>query len=100
MCKPFSTGDEGSTNDDGHDQDSSPSFESDSEGDSHQETEEEDWIESIKRSAREAEEQMQKFNIGNWIKTQRRVKWRQATTIASQKEERWTRRAAEWEIGR
>ena len=42
---------------------------------------------------------METFNIGNRIKTHRRLKWRQGMTIASHKEERWTRRAAEWNSG-
>ena len=48
--------------------------------------EQEDWIENIKRSTKEAEEQMTKTKIPCWIETHRRMKWR----MASLPEERWS----------
>ena len=36
---------------------------------------EEDWIEYIKRSTKEAEEYMKKMKIPCWIETYRRLKW-------------------------
>ena len=52
--------------------------------------------EYIKRSTQEVEAKMQPFKLGNWVETQRKLKWRQAMRVAFHKEERWTRRAAEW----
>ena len=43
----------------------------------------EDWIEYIKRSKREAEEQMLKTQIPCWIETHRRMEWRIAMRTAS-----------------
>ena len=31
-----------------------------------------------------------------WVETQKKLKWRQALRIATQSQERWTRKAAEW----
>ena len=81
---------EDSTND-GYDQDSSISFEDDTESTSSQEEESEDWIERIKRSAREEYEKMGE--------TQKKLQWRQALWIATQNPDRWTRRPAEWSPG-
>ena len=47
---------------------------------------EEEWIEYIKRSTREAE-------------TQRKMKWRMAMRTASLPEERWSRKISEWNPG-
>ena len=51
---------------------------------------EEEWIEFIKRSTKEAEEHMKQKKIPCWIETHRRLKWRMARRIASLPEERWT----------
>ena len=82
------------------DQDSDVSFSEDIDEEiDNMETEEEDWIEYIKRSAREAREQMKKANIPCWIESHRMMKWRMAMRIASLPEERWSRKAAEWNPG-
>ena len=60
---------------------------------------EEDWIEYIKRSTKEAEEYMKKMKIPCWIETHRRLKWRMASRIASLPEERWTRNIFDWHPG-
>ena len=57
------------------------------------------WIEYIKRSTREAEEQMKKANIPCWIEARRRMKWIMAMRIASLPEEKWSRKTAEWNPG-
>ena len=78
-----------------HNQDSSVSLESDTDDStSRAETEEEDWIDYIKRSTRESEEKMQTFNISCWIETERKLKWRVAIRVASHSGERWTKKAA------
>ena len=91
---------EGNSSDTDCDQDSDVSFakDTDEEFDT-AEIEQEDWIEHIKRSTREAEEQMKKANIPCWIETHRRLKWRMAMRIASLPKERWVRKAAEWNPG-
>ena len=42
---------------------------------------------------------MQRYNITNWVETQKKLKWRQALRIATQSPDRWTRKAAEWNLG-
>ena len=44
---------------------------------------EEDWIEIIKRSNKEAEEHMKKYKIPCWVEVHRRSKWRMARRIVS-----------------
>ena len=61
--------------------------------------EEEEWIELIQRSTKEAEEHMKKTNIPCWIETHRRMKWRMAMRIASLPQERWTSKITEWNPG-
>ena len=60
------------------------------------EVEEEDWIEYVKRSTKEAEEHMTKRKIPCWIEAQRRMKWRMALRIASLAEDRWFSKITEW----
>ena len=84
---------EDSTNDE-YDQDRD-----DAHSTSSQEDESEDWIEYIKRSAREADEKALTHNIPNWVETQKKLTWRQALGIATQSPDRWTRKAAEWNPG-
>ena len=57
---------------------------------------EEDWIEYIKRSTKEAEEHMKKQEIPCWIETHRRLKWRMARRIVTLPEKRWTKRIFDW----
>ena len=60
-------------------------------------TDEEDWVEYIKRSTRQAEEKMRTAIILCWIESQRKMKWRFAMRIASHQETRWTnKKAAKW----
>ena len=63
------------------------------------EIEEEDWIAYVKRSTREAQEQMKKANVPCWIETHRRMKWRMVMRLASLPEEWWSRKTAEWNPG-
>ena len=81
------------------DQDSSITFEVDTESTSSQEEEFEEWTELRKRSTEEADEKMLTYNITNWVETQKKPKWRQAHRIATQNQEIWTRKAAEWNSG-
>ena len=60
---------------------------------------EEEWIEFIKRSTKEAEKHMKKMKIPCWIETHRRLKWRVAMRVASLPEERWTSKIVEWNPG-
>ena len=53
---------------------------------------EEDWIEYIKRSTKEAEEHMEKHKITCWIETHRRQKWRMARRIITLPVKRCNRR--------
>ena len=85
---------------DEYDQDSSISFDDDDEDSTaSQEDNLEDWIEHGKRITEEADEQMLTYNITNWVETQRKLKRRQALRIATPNPDRWTRKAAEWNLG-
>ena len=85
---------------DEYDQDSSISFNDDDEDStaSHEDNLE-DWIEHGKRITEEADEQMLTYNITNWVETQKKLKCRQALWIATPNPDRWTRKAAEWNLG-
>ena len=48
---------------------------------------------------KEADEQMLTYNITNWAEAQKQLNWRQALGIATQSQERWTRKATEWNPG-
>ena len=87
---------EGSDQNSSKDQDSDVSFQEDTEEEIDATEDEEDWIEYIKRSTREAEEHMKKHKIPCWIEIHRRLKWRMARRIVSLHEKRWTRRAFDW----
>ena len=63
------------------------------------EIEEEEWIEHIRRSTREAEEQMIKAKIPCWIQTHRRIKWRSAMRKESLFDERWSKKISAWNPG-
>ena len=83
--------DEGNSTNTGCDQDSDVSFQSDSDDEVHTaEVEEEEWIEQVKRSTRDAEDKMRAANIPCWIEAQRKMKWRLAVRIASHPEQIWT----------
>ena len=59
----------------------------------------EDWIEYLKRRTKEADEKMLTYSITHWVETQEKLKWRQALRIATQCQERWTTKVAEWNPG-
>ena len=61
-------------------------------------TEEEEWIEYVKRSTDEAIERMKTAKIQSWIKAHRRMKWSLAMRIGSLPEERWVMKAAGWNL--
>ena len=78
----------------GHDQDSSVSFESDTEDNTSQaEDDEDDWIDYIKRSTKRSRRTMRTHSISCWIETPRKLKWRLAMRIASHSEQRWKKAA-------
>ena len=80
---------EGSASNTDCDQDSDVSFSED----------EEEWIEYIKRSTREAEKQMKKAKIPCWIETHRRMRWILAMRTASLPDARWSKKISEWNPG-
>ena len=89
--------DEGETSNTDCDQDSNISFIEDSDNAQDEpEIEEEEWINYMKRSTKEVEEQMKKAKITCWIETHRKMKWRLLMRIAACTEERWSRKGAEW----
>ena len=69
---------DGSDQNSNKNQDSDVSFQEDAEEEIDSTENEEDWIEYIKRSTKEAEEHLQKQKIPCWIETHRRLKWRMA----------------------
>ena len=73
--------DEGSEQDSKKDQDSDVSFQEDADEEIDATENEEDWIEYIKRSTKEADEHMEKHNVKCWIEVNRRQKWRMARRI-------------------
>ena len=75
------------------------SFEDDADSTSSQEDELKIWIECIKRSAREADGKMLTHNFTNCVETWEKLKCRQALGIATQSPDRWSRKAAEWNLG-
>ena len=58
--------------------------------------EEEDWIEYTKRSTEEAIEKMESATIRCWNKTHKKMKWKLARRIAISPNDRWLRKAADW----
>ena len=84
---------------DEYDHHSSISFDDDDGSTASEEDNLEDWIEHGKRITEEAHEQMLTYNITNWVETQRKLKRRQALRIATPYPDRWTRKAAEWNLG-
>ena len=65
------------------DQDSDVSFQEEIDEEVDATENEEDWIEYIKRSTKEAEEHMEKQKIPCWIEIHRRMKWRMARRVVS-----------------
>ena len=60
---------------------------------------EEEWFEYIKRSTREADENMKKHKLKCWIEVHRRQKWRMARRIITLPAKRWNRRVFNWHPG-
>ena len=60
---------------------------------------EEDRIQFMERSTKEAEDHMKKMKTPCWIETHRRLKWRMAMRIASLPKERWTSKIIDWNPG-
>ena len=60
---------------------------------------EEDWIEYIKRSTKEAVKHFKNMKIPWWIETHRRLKWKMARRIVSLPKERWTKKIFDWHPG-
>ena len=81
------------------DQDSDVSFQEEIDEEVDATENEEDWIEYIKRSTKEAEEQMEKQKIPCWIEIHRRMKWRMARRVVSLPEKKMDQkgfRLASW----
>ena len=91
--------DECSEQDSKKDRDSDVSFQEDADEEIDASENEEDWIEYIKRSTKEAEEHMEKNKIRCWIEVNRTQKWRMARRIISLPEKRWNRRVFNWHPG-
>ena len=79
---------EGSEQDSKKDQDSDVPFQEDADEEIDATENEEDWIEYIKRSTKEADEHMEKHNVKCWIEVHRRQKWRMARRIITLPEKR------------
>ena len=82
-CATDKETEEGSDQNSDKDQDIHVSFQEDIDEAIDTTEKEENWIEYIKRSTKEAEEYMKKMKIPCWIETQRRMKWRMGRRIAS-----------------
>ena len=91
--------DEGSEQDSKKDQDSEVSFQEDADEEIDATENEEDWIEYIKRSTKEADEHMEKQSVKCWIEVHKRMKWRMARRIITLPEKRWNRRVFNWHPG-
>ena len=74
------------------DQDSDASFQEEADEEIDATENEEEWIECIKRSTKEAEEHMEKHKIPCWIELHRRAKWRMARRIVFLSDKRWNKR--------
>ena len=93
------TGDEsedGQSSNTDKDHDSDLSFDNDTEDEiDTTESEEEDWIDHIKRSTNDAIEKMRNAKIRCWNKTHKKMKRRLALRIATSPSERWLMKSAE-----
>ena len=81
------------------DQDSDVSFQEEADEEIDATENEEEWIEFIKRSTKEAEEHMEKHKIPCWIELHRRTKWRMARRIVFLNDKRWNKRVFDWHPG-
>ena len=57
---------------------------------------EETWVEWLRRVTHEAEEQMARLQIENWVAAYKRTKWRWARRLSELPSERWTTVASNW----
>ena len=90
---------EGSNHNSNNDQDSDVSFPEGNDEAIDTTEKEEEWIEFVKRSTKEAEEYMKKMKIPCWIETHRILKWRMARRIALLPKEIWTSKIFDWHPG-
>ena len=88
-----------SQEDSNKDQDSDVSFQEETDEEIDGTENEEDWVEFIKRSNKEAEEHMKKYKIPCWVEVHRRSKWRMARRIVSLPQKRWNKRVFDWHPG-
>ena len=95
-CATDKETEEGSDQNSDKDQDSDVSFQEEIDEEIDATEKEEDWIEYIKISTKEAEEHMEKYKIRCWIEIHRRLKWRMTRRIVSLPDKRWTRRVFDW----
>ena len=90
---------ERSQHDSNKDQDSDVSFQEEADEEIDATENEQDWVELIKKSTKEAEEHKENYKISCWIEVHRRSKWRMARRIVSLPEKRWNRRVFDWHPG-
>ena len=87
-----------SQQDSNKDQDSEVSFQDEVDEEIDATENEEDWIEFIKRSTKEAEDHMEKHKIPCWIEVHRRTKWRMARRIVFLNGKRWNKKECSIDI--
>ena len=95
-CATDKETEEGSDQNSDKDQDSDVSFQEEIDEEIDTTEKEEDWIEYIKISTKEAEEHVEKHKIPCWIEIHRRLKWRMTRRIVSLPDKRWTMRVFDW----
>ena len=81
------------------DQDSDVSFQEEADEDIDATDNEEEWVEFIKRSTKDAEEHMKKHKLPCWGEVHKRTKWRMARRIITLPQKRWNKRVFEWQPG-
>ena len=81
------------------DQDSDVSFQEEADEEIDATENEEDWVEFIKRSTKDAEEHMKKHKLPCWIEVHKRTKWRMARRIITLPQKRWNKGVFDWQPG-
>ena len=81
------------------DQDSDVSFQEEADEEIDATENEEDWVEFIKRSTKDAEEHMKQHKLPCWIEVHRKTKWRMARRIINLPQKRWNKRVFDWQPG-
>ena len=81
------------------DQDSDVSFQEEADEETDATDNEEEWVEIIKRSTKDAEENMKKHKLPCWIEIHKRTKWRMARRIITLLQKRWNKRVFDWQPG-